>query len=60
MNMKRQDRVKIVDGPLKDAVGEVVTFDDDAGTADVYISGIVHGVEVQCTETFPIDGLQLA
>lgn len=56
--MKLGDRVKIIDTGLAGAVGEVVGMDEEEGTATVYVSGIVNGIEVHGREVFPLDSLE--
>jgi hypothetical protein len=58
--MKATDRVKVVGTGLDGAVGEVVSVNEEEGTAVVYISGIVNGLEVNGRETLPLDKLELA
>lgn len=57
--MKATDRVRIVGTGLDGAVGEVVSVNEEEGTAVVYISGIVRGMEVQGNETLPVDNLEV-
>lgn len=56
--MKAADCVKVVGTGLDGAVGEVVSVDEEEGTALVYISGIVNGLEVNGRETLPLENLE--
>lgn len=56
--MKATDRVKVVGTGMDGAVGEVLSVNEEEGTALVHFSGIVQGIEVQGSETLPLENLE--
>lgn len=57
--MKATQKVKVKSGGMAGAVGEVLKVNEEEMTAEVYVSGVVNGIQVQGTETMPWNILEV-
>jgi transcription antitermination factor NusG len=57
--MKAGDRVKIIQGGMEGAVGDVLSVSEEDGTAQVHVSGVVNGLEVNTTDSIDLADLEV-